>query len=331
MRKFFLFGLGILFSLTMNGQDIHFSQFYASPLYLSPSYAGTSDGIRISAIYRDQWPGIKDAFTTYALGIDYNLAALRSGLGVLVTRDQKGELGFSFTNVGVIYSYDIFTSTRVHVRPGIQFSYIQSGIDYTNLRLREQLVLGTPVSFTKPDFDSYKYFDLGLSCMAYTERLWLGTRFDHLLLPAQIPDGSERTPLKIDIYGGAELKFRGRSIREKNEHLLAAFNYRFSDVFKQLDIGVMYISKGLEMGAWYRGIPAIRKNQENDAVIFSLGYIFYNWNLLYSHDFTISGLGTNSNGANEISLVILFDNPYKVRKKRGAIKCPTFNFRQAGK
>ena len=45
----------------ISAQDAHFSQFYANPLYLSPSLAGATDGARIILNYRNQWPAITKA------------------------------------------------------------------------------------------------------------------------------------------------------------------------------------------------------------------------------------------------------------------------------
>lgn len=52
-------------------QDIHFSQFYASPLQLNPATAGMFEGdIRVNCLYRTQWPSITAPFTTMAAAID---------------------------------------------------------------------------------------------------------------------------------------------------------------------------------------------------------------------------------------------------------------------
>ena len=313
------------------GQEVHFSQFYASPLFLSPSYAGTSDGFRLAANYRDQWPGIKDAFTSYSFGLDYNLAALRSGIGLLAWRDTKGELGYNTTNLGLIYSYDVYAFKHLHFRPGLQLNYITSGIDYSKLRLREQLVLGSSASYSRPDFAPFNYLDMAVSGLAYTQKLWTGFKIDHLLRPGQVLNGQERLPLEINVFGGYEFTLHNKSVKESDEHLMAAFNFMTTARFMQLEAGALYMNKGVQIGGWYRGLPFTNNNQRNDAVILSIGYVFNNVNLGYSHDFTISGLSTSSNGANEISMVLLFDNPLKNSKKRKALKCPTFNFRRAGK
>ena len=61
---------------TLSAQIIQFSQYYAAPLFLAPSYAGVCNGSRISANYRNQWPEV-GAFNTYAVAYDQILAQIR--------------------------------------------------------------------------------------------------------------------------------------------------------------------------------------------------------------------------------------------------------------
>jgi type IX secretion system PorP/SprF family membrane protein len=311
--------LGIAYS-----QDLQLSQFYAAPLYLAPSFAGTADGLRVVANYRDQWPQVPDAYLTYMFSVDYNFAKYNSGAGFMVARDQKGELSYHTTNLGIYYSYDILIAHKVHVRPGLQFLYSLNGIDLSKLRMRDQIVLNTPTSNTIPVFESNNYSDAAISVLAYTEKFFLGSKIDHLFLPAQIPGGKESIPLKIDVFGGAKFRFHGKLLKPKSEYFMFAFNFRTMAIFSQLDLGLMGVIKSFQMGLWYRGIPVIKSNPGSDAVILSMGYIYRNVVFGYSHDFTISGLRSYSNGANEISLILLFDEVGHGKKKRTAIKCPEF-------
>ena len=51
----------ILATVTVSGyaQDIHFSQFYASPLTMNPAMTGMMDGtFRATAQYREQWSSL---------------------------------------------------------------------------------------------------------------------------------------------------------------------------------------------------------------------------------------------------------------------------------
>jgi hypothetical protein len=50
----------------VSAQDPNFSQFFASPLTLNPALTGKFDGVyRVAGNYRNQWPTIYNAFTTY--------------------------------------------------------------------------------------------------------------------------------------------------------------------------------------------------------------------------------------------------------------------------
>jgi len=46
-----------------NGQDPQFTQFYANPLYLAPSFAGATQQDRITAVYRNQWPELNNVLS----------------------------------------------------------------------------------------------------------------------------------------------------------------------------------------------------------------------------------------------------------------------------
>jgi type IX secretion system PorP/SprF family membrane protein len=65
----------ILLTLTITtakGQDIHFSQFYETPLLRNPSLAGIFTGdYRIQSSFRDQWNSFTNAYRTGSLNAEY--------------------------------------------------------------------------------------------------------------------------------------------------------------------------------------------------------------------------------------------------------------------
>ena len=77
-----------LFSPTVEAQDIHFSQFYMSPLNLNPALTGIMNcNMRVSSNYRNQWSSVlkADAFKTYNVSYDQKIPVARAdyfGLGV---------------------------------------------------------------------------------------------------------------------------------------------------------------------------------------------------------------------------------------------------------
>jgi type IX secretion system PorP/SprF family membrane protein len=62
----------LLLTLTVRAQDIHFSQFYETPLLRNPSLAGIFTGdYRVQAVFRDQWNSFTDAYRTGSLNAEY--------------------------------------------------------------------------------------------------------------------------------------------------------------------------------------------------------------------------------------------------------------------
>ena len=67
------------FILTVNvvrGQDIHFSQFYMSPLTLNPALTGVMNcNTRLVGNYRNQWASVlgKSSDNTYAVSYDQKM------------------------------------------------------------------------------------------------------------------------------------------------------------------------------------------------------------------------------------------------------------------
>jgi type IX secretion system PorP/SprF family membrane protein len=117
----------IVVTTQLKAQKVQFSQFYAAPLVLSPSYTGLIDGSRVVFNYRDQWPNIPGTFTTYAFSYDQFFYRMKSGVGLSVVRDVAGSGNLSLTDIGLLYSYDLQINRKWHVRPGIKFKYGQRG------------------------------------------------------------------------------------------------------------------------------------------------------------------------------------------------------------
>jgi type IX secretion system PorP/SprF family membrane protein len=95
--------------LTITGsyqaQDIHFSQVYETPLFMSPANTGFYNGyVRAIANYRNQWSSMNNAFQTMAVSIDGGLFRSKKkpafmGLGLTIFNDQAGVARLRQTNV----------------------------------------------------------------------------------------------------------------------------------------------------------------------------------------------------------------------------------------
>src|SRR5215213_2031645 len=93
LRRWVAIAFILLIGGTVTAQDPQFSQFYAAPLYLNPAFAGSTNQARAGINYRNQWPAIDANFTTMSAFFDYFIEDKKSGVGVLITRDQEGLAG----------------------------------------------------------------------------------------------------------------------------------------------------------------------------------------------------------------------------------------------
>lgn len=325
-RVKYLIYICLLASTTVQGQDPHFSQFYANQLYLAPSFAGATEDNRVSLNWRNQWPSIPGVFTTYSFSFDKYLPNFSSGIGLLATYDVAGSGKLSNTNIGLVYSYDFKINDEWHIRPGVNFKFTYVGLDINSLIWASQISTGGTLPSTEPPpFDNVADVDFTASALAYTEKVWVGFTVDHLLRPRTSLWGeSTSVPLKLDVYGGFQIISRGRLRKKLTEVMSVAANFMMQGDFIQSDLGVYYLKYPMVFGVWYRGIPFVT-TQAGDAIIGMVGLKYDRFNIGLSYDYTISNLITSTGGAYEISIVYEFPSSRMGFGRRlHAIPCPEF-------
>lgn len=319
----------------LSAQDVSFSQVYSSPLYLSPSFAGYTNGGRLIANYRDQWPALSNTFKTCAVSYDAFIKDYNSGIGLLILQDNQGDGQLVTQDVGVQYSYDLAITRQLFFRPGLQFKYSERKIDPS--RLSQVGPEGNEFPWINADFpiEKYKKLDATASALLYTELYWAGFTMDHLVKNnIGFTDLETAVPIKTVVFGGAKIVYQ-KGDRDKDEQSFSlAFMFRNQAKFKQLDLGVYWNVNPIEAGIWYRGIPGMSSKglNNNDALVFSLGLNIKTVHLAYSYDLTLSDLAGYSGGANEFSLIYRFSSSRDKQLYKGPIPCsePNVNTRGYG-
>lgn len=315
------------------GQAPQFSQFYAAPTYLNPAFAGETAQHRASLNFRHQWPNIPGAFTSYNFAYDYNFEAIKSGLGLLITRDNAGSGALRYTNVSGLYSYHIKLANDIRINPALQIGLTTRDLDINRLVFADQLISGNLQSNSNSALYGYqntKYFDIASGLLIYNKSFWGGISLHHLNEPNQSLLGVEsKLPMKFSAHGGYRFKLYNVYSTKWNRSILAAFNYKAQDKFDQLDVGFYFEQSPLILGFWYRGIPVLKSYQagysNNDAFTFLVGIVADNWRFGYSFDSTISPLIYKTGGAHEISIVYeIADKKTKVRQNRKKVPCAKF-------
>ena len=325
-----IFVLAGLFAGQGRAQDPQMSQFYAAPLYLSPSLAGSTDGSRAVANYRNQWPAIPKAFVTYMFSFDHYFYRVKSGAGFLFSRDQAGAGRLGTTNIGLQYSYRIRINKDWEVRPGLQCYFSQRSIDISKLTFFDQLSTGQSSSVEEINYlKRTGYLDFTASALVFSYKNWMGLTIDHLTEPNEsLREDMSRIPRKYTVFGGTKIPLNQRLGKYGEEALTLSFLYKAQGKYDQLDIGAYWSKSPLTLGLWYRGIPGLKAYepgyQNNDAVMIMIGYGLEDLKVGYSYDLTISRLATSSGGSHEISVIYEFWQEQKVRKRRKhlIVPCP---------
>ncbi len=137
--------LSIFFLCSLRAQDIHFSQYYNSPLHLNPALAGVHHGtVRFIGNYRSQWQSVSELdFMTFSGGIERkfyteNLKNSYFTAGLLFDYDQAGTSQLSRTNIGVSGSYSLQLAPTFFMTGGANVGISQRAFKTANLTFDQQ-------------------------------------------------------------------------------------------------------------------------------------------------------------------------------------------------
>lgn len=322
IKRLLIITLLSISSLQVMAQDPEFTQFYASPLYLNPAFAGTARCPRIVMNYRNQWPNISGNFVTYAASYDQHIDALQGGIGVLVLNDKAGDGVLNTTNVSGIYSYQLNVTHRFSIKAGFQATYAQKRLDWSKLTFGDQIDprygFVYPTQEVRPG-ENRSYFDLSAGILAYSSRFFGGFAVNHLTQPNEgfISQNNAKLPMKITAHAGVQIPLESQK-RGSNTYISPNILYQQQQNFSQINMG-LYVGKGPFVGGVWT-----RYNFVNmDAIMLLVGIQQGIFKFGYSYDITISKLAPSTAGAHEISFGMQF-NCKKPKKRFRTISCPSF-------
>jgi|WetSurMetagenome_2_1015567.scaffolds.fasta_scaffold16064_2 type IX secretion system PorP/SprF family membrane protein len=300
-------------------QDVHFSQFYASPLLLNPANTGmTGENIRFANSYRNQWAQLGVPFQTLCTSLDRKLviAGQTFGVGGTLLYDQSSSFLLSANQFMLSFSYSRIINNQeftVGFQPGIVFkSFNQKGITfYSQFDPSSQLFNSTLPNLETGMNDHLKYFDLNMGIawrtLISTIRPAAGISVSHLNMPVERFESSSagrRLPMKLTFNSEVEVPLNSRA------DITPSLLYSFTPGAYELVVGSLGNYMVRLAGVPIRSVYAITMFRLNpprdiDAVILGGGAKFLNFDMGLTYDFNISPLRkvASFNGAFEISLI----------------------------
>ncbi len=345
-----------LASTIMMGQDIHFSQFYMSPLNLNPALTGVMNcNSRFVANYRNQWASIlgSNAFTTYSASYDRKIPVGRYdyfGVGGTLWGDVAGEADFKTLQARLSGSYsrrmggnrDLAHYLVVGADAGIS----QRSIDFLKLRFGTQHDGRGGYDPSRPSGETlarenFTYADVSAGLLWFTvldkyNSFFVGGAFHHLNNPdvSFTQDSIVSLYSKMTVHAGGEFAINetmgvvpGVVVFKQGPSFLLNLGSSLRFTLAQDNS----TSNTFQVGAWIRlvnnylagtgDVSSSSRSLGADAVILSTRFEYQNFGFGFSYDWNVSDLNvaTNGNGAFEFSLVYTICG----NENRG-VYCPSF-------
>ncbi len=340
-----LFALVALTSIT--AQDIHFSQFYLSPLNLNPAMTGVMNcSQRLTFNHRNQWAPIlrSNSYRTYSFSYDQRIPVGRNdyfGVGGTLWRDVAGQVSFAQTKMNLSGSYSKqmsgSRSKSSYLVVGANIGVQQTGLEYANARWGTQhdgngswkdTPSGEEGSFDK---DNIIFADMAAGLLWFTNfsdqsNFYIGAAYDHLNRANVSFSSTKKDPLysRFTVHAGGEFELSDRL------GLVPNVIWMTQGKAMQINPGLslkFILSKyrnehqSLQFGAWTRIARKLNEGMHMDAIILTSRFEYNQYTLGFSYDATSSSLrkAAPTTGSYEFALM------YNIcGRERRNVYCPRF-------
>ncbi|MEP7263832.1 MAG: PorP/SprF family type IX secretion system membrane protein, partial [Bacteroidota bacterium] len=296
-------------------QDAHHSQYFNLPAYYNPAAAGNDvEHIRLTGMYRKQWPALSTPFVTQSILFDKQVSKV--GFGALINNNTAGDGGIRRMQLGGMISYRLQLGDH-QLASGVSIGFIQKSFDPSKMTFDDQYqddagydpanATAEQFAFTKvvrPDFSAgllYSYGDI-------QKKRWvpyLGASLLHINQPDEVLIEENNTNyIKTVLQAGTRF-----SINDKVEIdpsvMMAMQQFSNEMMFGTKAVYSFDTRTKAECGIYIRNKESV------------IAYAGYQWNSLkvgISYDANISGAVAGP-GAFEISLTYIPKAKIKKDKK----------------
>lgn len=329
MKRLLLILLAACAGYSLQAQDIHFSQFNASPLTLNPALTGKLECTYRAAInYRNQWNAIPAPYVTYSAAFDaallkekLNGSAL--GIGVMGFNDRSGDGNLTNTQLALSLAYHQRIGESSFLSAGFQGAFVNSSVDMTNLVFPNMIGNnGVIAGATSGEaYEPVQYMDLNVgmhwSSVFDNFSFNLGGAYYHVMEPEISLLGNEEVTLKSRIVGHG-----GFTVALGEEYSLSpSALYMKQAGATQINAGTSFgyhmDEAALYFGAWHR-----YAGTNPDAIIALVGVEFSSLLLGFSYDITISQAAEANNSRGGFELSLSYNGC--IEAKRRVNQCPKF-------
>ena len=334
-RKLFLLASSLFFfGFFSFAQDIHFSQFFETPLYRNPALAGLVNGdVRVQTVYRSQWNSVANAYKTTSVNAEYKLAVAGDDymtVGMQVLNDKAGTINLTTTQLlpAINYHKSLSEDRNIYLSLGFMGGYVQRSIDrskMTTVSTYEGIGDGE-TSLLQPQ---YSYWDGSTGVSLSTQfgenpenNLVMGVAYHHFTSP------------KTSFYNDQKVVVQPKMVVSTDAKL--ALDEQFSATFYN-----DYVTQGSYREIISGGLLGYKVGAySDDPDVVIRGGAFYRWNdafvpvlqldyravsLSMSYDVNVSKLSKSSYGRGGYEMSLTYANFLnRENSSANAVRCPKF-------
>ena len=341
VKKILLLGCCTIWAaLRVSAQDLHFSQWFNSPLSTNPANTGfiPDADYRLGANYRNQWSAIMaQPYRTMSIWGDAQVFRNRiengwMGLGGMILRDDAGSSILTSTQAYASVAYHQMVGYASLISLGFNTGFINKRINTTNLKFPDQFdgkffdaQLPTSVVIDQPNVT---YFDMQVGMnYAYfpTNRMYLNAGFSVQHINRARESFFSTDPAGFDSkIPRRYIGFLNASLKASDQVILnpmGYYTYMAGSSEAVLGMNVQYNlqDEGDQQvigGLYYRA---------GDAVIPMIGFVYKNIKLTFTYDVTTSSLKHYDGGYGAWEFALMSQGFYsQYNGDRRQSLCPSF-------
>lgn len=328
-------------AMRAHAQDLHFSQWFNTPLLTNPANTGfiPSADFRLGANYRNQWSSVMAVpYKTMSIWGDAQVFRDRietgwMGLGGVILRDVAGAGSLTSTKVYASVAYHQEIAEAHLLSLGFNFGWVNKRINSSLLKFPDQFdgqffdnTLPTSVYIDNPNVN---YFDVqaGLNYAYFpSDRVYIngGVSAMHLNKARESffsSDGSgqdNRIAPRYTVFGNASIKVADDVIINPMAY------YTRQTTASELVAGgnIQYNLSGEGGESQLYGGLYLRPG---DAVIPLVGFQYKQIRLMFTYDVTLSSLKAYNSGRGAFEFGLMHEGYYQdYNGNRRQSMCPTF-------
>jgi type IX secretion system PorP/SprF family membrane protein len=322
------------------GQDLHFSQWFNSPLLTNPANTGfiPDADYRLGTNYRNQWSAImQEPYRTMSVWGDAQVARDRIqngwlGLGGVILRDDAGASTLTSTEVYGSVAYHQMVGYASLISLGFNTGWVNKHINTANLKFPDQFdgkffdnTLPTSVVIDHPS-DNFFDMQLGMNYAYFpTNKMYLnaGISVQHINTPRESFFNTDPVGYN-DKIARRYIGFLNASIKATDQVIVNPMGYYTIMAGAQEAVIGLNVQYNLQDEGDQQIVFGLY-NRFGDAIIPMIGFVYKNVKLCFTYDITTSALKNYDNGYGAWEFALInqgFYSQYNGDKRQSL--CPTF-------